>query len=262
MTKVKILDKISGICFTLAFFVSKLQYIPYNVFAPIFNMAALSLGLVGHSAWFVSSHYYHSHTQHHREWYGFSPFKEQHTFAATMGILASITSAVGIFFPIFLIPAAWLFFVANSFWSIGEYHKMKSPPKGDLDYSQSYQRSYLNYALSMTAMSFIAALAPTLIFLFPAISIPVLIVAGGLTLGFGILALEYWVEYNYAHHPKDNATKTTTQGSYQHMAQSLGATLQNMNTPVVQPRHEPALFEKANQHHIEDVLEKTSSLAY
>ena len=256
MSKAKTLDKISGISFLLGFFMSKVQYVPTAVLspfiAPFFNLAALGLHLIGHSTWFLASHFYPEHAQHYKEWYGFAPFKEQHTYAATIGMIASVISIAALAFPPLLIPAAWLFMLGNVFWSVGEYHKFKSPPK-DEEYSESYQNSYLNYAIAMTALGFVSALSATLIILCPPLLLAVSIVSAIATVGLGITAVGYWYDYTFNEHPTTTAPKQNH--SYELMAQALGDSCTLDNSCIPEPYHGAELLKavKGNKTAAEEI---------
>lgn len=234
---------------------SKVQYVPTVILnpliAPFFNLAALGFNLIGHSAWFLASHFYPEHSQHYKEWYGFAPFKEQHTFAATIGMIGSVISIAAIAFPPLLIPAVWLFALGNVFWSIGEYHKFKSPPKDD-DYSESYQSSYLNYAIAMTALGFVSALSATLIILCPPLLLAVSIVSTIVTVGLGITVGGYWYDYTFNEHAKTTDSKQSH--SYDLIAQALGNSCALEHSCTPEPYHGTSVLKtmKGNKAAVEE----------
>ena len=208
-----------------------------NLATPFLNLTSLLLYLAGYTLWYVSSHLYPDHQPEYTEWYGFAQFKEQNTYAASLGILAALVSMAAIALPVLALPAAWLFFSGNAIWTIGEYHKLKNPLK-DEHYSETYQRSYLSYALAMTTIGLIGALAATLIFIFPTISIPALALSGVLSLGLGLVALDFFLDFKFGDHKKTPGIKT----SYDKMTNELGASLQLEDTPSPAPHQGKELF--------------------
>lgn len=248
MSKSKILDKLSSYSFILGMIASKIQYIPINIATPFLNLTSLTLYLLGYFLWFLSSHFSPDHRAEYTQWYGFAQFKEQNIYAASVGILAALVSIAAIALPVLAIPAAWMFVCCNSIWSISEYHKLKNPIK-DENYSESYQQSYFSYTLAMTTMGIIGALATTLIFFFPTITIPALVLSGIISIGIGIVAAEYWVDFTFGDHKKTSSSTT----SYDKMNNQLGASVQleEAHNPV--PHHGKDLF-KASEADKEDEL--------
>lgn len=225
--------KISSLFFLLGFIVSKIQYLPIAIVSSVFNIIALGCYFLAYGAWFVSSHFQPSQKNNDENWYGFVQFKEQFLYAATMGLVASLISISAIYFPILLVPASWLFFSSNIFWTIGEYNKLQNPPESDENYSHSCQSSYLAYAITMTTTGLTTALSTTLIFIFPAITIPVIITATIISLGLGVLATEYWLDYTFGAHKKTPVLPD----SYAHMCESLGPAKTQHPEQSPQPYH-------------------------
>ncbi|RUR12296.1 hypothetical protein [Legionella sp. km772] len=236
----KIIDKLSSISFFLSLVASKVQYIPaVTIATPFLNLITFGLSLIGYSMWYVASRFYPEQYPRDKEWYGFASFKEQNAYAAFLGIGAAVLSIVAISIPVWAIPAAWLFFSSNVVWAIGEYHKLKNPP-ADEEYSKSYQKSYLSYALAMTSVGLSTALSATAIFLFPLQTIPILAVSGLISIAMSLIAAEYWLNYNFEAHKK------TPLPSYNKMSHGLGPTLEYSNTQSPEPYHSPRLGGKVN----------------
>lgn len=233
MSTTSILGKVSSFFFFSGFVFAKIQYLPFPVVAPAFNAVSLLFYAMAYSVWFLSSHFHPNHDPEEKEWYGFAQFKEQHLFAATIGLLATTLSIAGIFVPILLVPAAWLFFASNLMWTIGEYHKLKNPPLYDEEYSHTYQQSYFYYAITMSCISAVAGLSATSVFLFPPLTIPILVVSAIIVIGLSVLAGELWLDYTFGNH---KPTLGTTNSHYQ-MNQTLGAQVQPEQAPLLAPYH-------------------------
>jgi NhaP-type Na+/H+ or K+/H+ antiporter len=240
VSKTKILDKLSSYAFALGLVASKIQYIPINIATPFLNLTSLTLYLLGYFLWFLSSHFYPDHHPEYTEWYGFAQFKEQNIYAASLGILAALLSIAAIALPVLVIPAAWMFVCCNSIWTISEFHKLKNPLKAE-NYSESYQESYFSYALTMTMMGIIGALSTTLILLFPPITITILALSGIISVGLGIVAVEYWLDFTFGDHKKTQSMET----SYNKMTNKFGTSLQFEETPSQAPHQGKDLFESS-----------------
>ncbi len=239
---VRAIDKLSGYVFFLGLITSKIQYFPPTIVTPFANILTLTLYLLGYSLWFVSSHFYPEQKRSYREWYGFAKFKEQHIHAAFIGITAAIVSVAALALPILLLPAGWLFFISNAIWTISEYHKFKNPPKGDPNYSKSYQTAYFSYAVTLTAMSFAAAMAATLIFAFPPIGITVLTISAVVAAGLTLLAAQYWLSSFFGDHKKSKQELLSE--SYQEMT-VLTKQAEHVDKPSPEPQQSPRLFAPA-----------------
>jgi hypothetical protein len=237
VSKTKILDKLSGFSFTLGMIASKIQFIPINLATPFLNLASLMLYLLGYSLWYVSSHFYPEHHPEYTKWYGFAQFKEQNSYAAFLGILGALTSMAALALPVLALPAAWIFFGCNVFWTMAWYHKLKNPLK-DEPYSEAYQRSYLSYSLAITTMGLVGALATTLVFIFPAITIPALALSGALSIGLGLVALDFFLDFTFNDHKKTPICKN----SYDKMTNELSVPLQLEQTTSLSPYQGKELF--------------------
>ncbi|WP_298622292.1 hypothetical protein [uncultured Legionella sp.] len=235
------LGKLSSTFFLLGFIISKIQYLPVTIVSSFFHIIALGCYFLAYGAWFISSHFQPNQENNTEEWYGFAQFKEQFLYAATMGLIASLISILAIFFPVLIVPASWLFFSSNIFWTIGEYNKLQNPPESDENYSHSYQSTYLAYAMTMAATGLTTALSTTLVFIFPAITVPIIITATIISTGLGVLATEYWLDYTFGDHKKTPLSPH----SYNYMNKSLGniQTQQTVQSP--QPYHGAELLKCA-----------------
>lgn len=218
MTVAKKLDKASGIFFFTGFLLSKLQYIPSPLVSALFRFISLGIYSLAYLTWFLASLLHPDQKeQHYRKWYGFAQIKEQFLFSSLIGFIATILSVAAVFVPPLLPIAALLFFIGNLMWAIGEYHKFKSPPPLDQNFSMARQKSYVSYAATSTAISLVAAIAATLIFFFPPLAIPITIFSVLVCIGLGALAFEFWLNSNFG-----KVAPTPVTESYQQINESLG----------------------------------------
>lgn len=214
------LNKARGFCFAAAVIIGKVPYFSLTIFTPILNLCSLGFYLLAYTLWLISTHYYPEHTKH-KKWYGFAQFKEQHSIAATLGIIASVMSVFAIVSSIVLIPAAWIFLVGNLIWLTSEYHKFNNPFEEDELYSTELQKTYITYAGSVTTISLIGAISTTLMFVFPPIAFSLFVASTCICVGLSLLSLEYWLSYNakaYNHKPPTLEKKGS---SYQRIMPSL-----------------------------------------
>lgn len=231
MSTTSILGKVTAFFFFSGFVLGKAQNLPIPGIPSILNLISLFFYLLGYGTWFVSSHFHPNHAYHAKEWYGFAQFKEQHLFAATLGILATSVSIAAFFVPVLLIPAAWLFLASNSMWSISEYHKLQNPNPADESYSHSYQKAYFSYSMTMTSISTVTALSLTAIAIFPALTLPIFILSAITILGLTAVVAEVWLNYMFGDH---KPTPVKPDSSLQ-MAQSLGAAATLEESPAPDP---------------------------
>jgi hypothetical protein len=231
VSKSKKLDKASGFFFLAGFLAGKIRYLPLTIVSSILTSLSLALYLTGYTLWFIASHLYPEHAQHKDKWYGFAQFKEQNLLAAALGLIATVLSVSAIFFPILLIPAAWAFLASNSIWTIGEYHKLNNPHPLDETYSHTHQKSYLNYAITMTAIAAITAASTTLIFFFPPIAIPLLFLSTVVCLGLGAMAIESWLNFSFGNHKKTPYSESSIAMSQLGASKPLESTLELLDAP-------------------------------
>lgn len=241
----KTLDKISSYSFFAGLIASKIQYLPATIITPFLNIASISLYLLGYSVWFLTSHLYPHQPPKFNEWYGFAAFKDQNTYAAALGIAATLTGIAAIMFPVLALPAAWLFFASNSIWSISEYHKLKNPLYGDKNYSESYQKSYLSYALSMTTVSMVGAIATTALYFFPLFFLPIMVVSTLVSVGLIATAMGYWFDFTFNEHKKTPVANPSYETMLSHGSKK-SLKLEDTHCPA--PIHEKGLFSSYNQH--------------
>ncbi|WP_173237143.1 hypothetical protein [Legionella antarctica] len=212
------MGKVSSFFFFSGFVFGKIQNLPIPVVSPALNAVSLTFYMMGYAVWFLASHFYPNHIPKEEEWYGFAQFKEQYLFAATLGLLATGLSIAGFFMPVLLIPAGWTFLASNFMWTSGEYNKLNSPSPHDKNFSYTHQKAYVSYAVTMTAMGFVAALATTAVFLFPPAAIPVLILSSIIVIGLSAFAIENWLDYTFG----DHKPTPVVQSSHCQMKNSLG----------------------------------------
>jgi len=231
------LDKVSSFFFFSGSVFGKIKLLPIPVVSTAFNIISLVFYMVGYGIWFIASHFHLSHTPNEDEWYGFAQFKEQYLYASILGLLATTLSIAAFFIPVLLIPAAWMFVASNFMWTSGEYNKLNNPPY-DENYSHTYQETYTSYALTMTTISIVAALSTTAIFLFPPVTVPVLILSALIVLGLGALAAENWLDYTFGDHKPTPVVQT----SHSQMNHSLGPRVSPKDTYSPAPYHGHSLL--------------------
>lgn len=241
MVNARKLDRTSGFFFFSGFMLSKLQYVPFALVAGTFRFLSLGFYLVGYGLWFASNYLRPGHQQHHNEWYGFAKMKEQFILSSAIGFIATALSVAAVFLPVLFPPAAWLFVLGNVVWAIGEYHKLKNPPKDDDDFSTSRQKAYLAYTVTTTGISLITAVSATLMILFPPVAIPITIFSLLLCTGLGFLSFEFWLNSSYGAHKADSIP-----GSHSKMSAELGSSLSHDNSPSPEPQQGKALFSSAS----------------
>lgn len=217
MGHAKRLDKTSGIFFFLGFVAHKLTYIPVVLVSMTSNILSVALYLIGYILWLIACQIYPDYPALPKHWYAFTQFKNQYKASAILGILAFILGTVGIFFPLCLLPAAWLLALSNIIWCIGEYHKKNHPPRYDPGYSNAHQSLYLAYTITTTSIAIVAAIAATIAFVFPPTTLITLLVSGIVSLFLGALAFNLWVEFSFGKFKPDAENKkeySLANGSY------------------------------------------------
>lgn len=255
MVNAQKLDKMSGFFFFSAFMLSKLQYLPFALVAGTFRFLSLGFYLTGYGLWFASNYLRPGHQQHHNEWYGFAKMKEQFILSSAIGFIATALSVAAVFFPVLFPPAAWLFVLGNVVWAIGEYHKLKNPPKDDDNFSTPRQKAYLAYTVTTTGISLIAAVSATLMILFPPAIVPITIFSLLLCTGLGFLSFEFWLNSSFGAHKPDSIPgshlkgsipgshlKDSIPGSYLKMSAKVGASSSYDNSSSSEPHQGQPLF--------------------
>lgn len=245
--------------FFSAYVSSKLRQLPYAFFFPIFNVLSITLNMIGYSLWWLATYLHPDQSRSEFKWYGFAQFKEQHRISAILGIIASLFSFLAIAYPVLLIPAAWLFLSGNIVWTISEYHKLKNPASQEPGDSYEKQNNLLSYSGIMTAIGFITALSTTLSICFPALSIFVIIASSLIYTGLGVLAFEFWLNYNIA--PEVDPLNNN---SYLQMSESLSPqdsefTMKNNVKPPYQSGNE---FINSRQNVSINTIDETEEMEY
>jgi len=237
----KRLDNASSIFFFLAFTLSKIEYIPSIVTSSIATLISFGFNLIAYLLWFTSSLIHPDHPGKKEKWYGFAKFREQHQLAAIVGFIACTTSVIALIVSATLhIPASWFFLISNICWSISEYHKLNNPPDYDTGVTYEQQKAYFSYTLMLTLIAFLSALTTTLVFIFPVIAIPLVVTTGLLSLGFGIQAGGYWLDYKYG--ATQDTAKSSNKESYHLLHDSLGVSIKNVESFSPEPYHQNQLF--------------------
>ncbi|MCW8399641.1 hypothetical protein OQJ26_12650 [Legionella sp. PATHC038] len=239
MTVAQKLDKASGILFFAGFLLSKLQYLPFPIVSAIFRFVSLGIYLFAYLSWLTACLLHPDHKEHYQKWYGFAQIKEQFFYSSFIGFGATILSIAAVFLPALFPPAAWLFFLGNLVWAVGEYHKLKNP----LDKNSSYSRqsAYFGYASTSAVISLVTAIAATLTFIFPPMAIPITIFSLIVCVGLGALAFEFWLNSSFGDHKP-----APVPGSYVQMGDTLGpsSSLEHADTP--EPGCWSSLFSSPN----------------
>jgi hypothetical protein len=232
-----ILGKASGLFFISGSILSKGQNIPVPLLSSILGALSLLLYTIGYALWFVSSHFFPKNHNTVSDWYGFAQFKEQYLYSSVIGLVGCTFSMAAFFVPALLLPAAWIFLTSNIMWSIAEYHKYQNPPDYDKEYSNSYQKTYLSYALVMTSISAITALSSSLIYFLPTLSFPLLVLSTLIIIGLNALGVELWLKFSYCEH---KPTPVTT--SHQQMSSILKPAMTLESTASTEPYHGKSLL--------------------
>lgn len=235
------LGKASGYFFFSGFVFSKIPFLPINIFALALNIISVSSYLIGYLLWYVGTYLHPEHIRNEQKWFGFAQFREQFRIAAFLGATATVLSLIALFIPIIIIPAVWVILISNIVWAIGEYHKWNNPPLTDPTYSSSQQKSFLIYTLAMMFMALTAAIAATVLFFQPIVSVPVFIFSSLLGLGIAAFAAEYWLDYTFGTHQPD-AIKC----SYNQMSHHLGSGIAVAPRTEVRPHAHNELFKGAS----------------
>ncbi len=243
------LDKVSGFFFFCGFMLAKLQYLPFPLLSVSLRFVSLGFYLAAYATWFTSNLIKKDHHNKIDKWYGFAQFNEQLILAATIGFAATVLTLAAIFVPVLFIPAVWLFVIGNTFWAIGERHKLHNPPTKESSFEQ--QSAYLSYSIAATSISLVTAIAATLIFLLPLYAIPITICSLTICIGLGAMAAEYWLEAFFGNH------KPLKSDSYIEM-QVLNVEKNPENKPQPAPYHGPNPLHSFRSKSGSD-LEKTDS---
>lgn len=204
MSHARRLNKASNTLFFTALILAKLRVLPVVLFASISYVASLFISLTGYLLWIISSHLYPDQKALDNRWYGFSQVKHQNKAAGVIGAIAIIFCIAATIVPTLLIPGFWLLLASNVFWCISHYHKLKNPPKYDNEFSSSRQKAYIKYAMTMTAMSVLNALAATIVVIFPLLAPVVFTFSIAFSCILSLIAFNFWVDCNITPHQPDS----------------------------------------------------------
>ena len=186
-------DAISGNLFLLGMVTSRFREIPIPIVSSLILFLSMLAYLVGYTLWFVASMLHPPYARKPDSWLGFASFRTQYQVAAILGIAAAI---MWFFFPIMIIPAAWLFLISNLIWTISEHHKKINPPPDhitDLEKLKYIQRQsvYCQYTKIATFISLMTAVGLTLALIFPPAAAGILIVTGILGIFCTVISLGF-----------------------------------------------------------------------
>lgn len=244
MTLIEKINKACNFFFFTGFVISKLQFLPIPMISLITKSVSLSMYFLGYILWYISTYFHSNDPMIKPEWYEFAKTHELYRYSAILGIISTVLGISGIFSPFIALPAAWLFFISNFIWAMGEYQVLHHPPLNNLSYSHAGQYKYVEYANAMTIIALITASTCTFALLYPAFAVPVLLTSSMISTGIGFAALESWLEYHYGHIPPDIKPE-----SYQLLQQKLGANVNNTVDKQIQPVEHHQLF--ANKENID-----------
>lgn len=169
------------------------------------------------------------------------PNKRTIFYSSFIGLGATILSVAAVFIPALFPPAAWLFFLGNLVWTVGEYHKLRNPLDKNASYSK--QSAYCGYATTSSAISFVTAISATLIFIFPPMAIPITIFSLIVCVGLGALAFEFWLNSSFGDHKPATGPGP---GSYVQMGDTLGPSPSPEHADTPEPGCWSGLFSSPN----------------
>lgn len=219
---IKLLDKISGYCFLLGFFTSRLRAISSPLIAPIIRATNLASYLVGYAAWYISSLFSKASTTTYSQWYSYKDSRKQQQIAGVLGLMAAILCII---YPLAIIPTSWLYTLSNIHWLLAERNKMNSPSSTDPTYSTQKQTIYCYYATCVTIVGLITALTATLIFLFPLMTTLLLPYATYIGLGLSILSAGILAKHALGTYPPDPIPKNYANTRYIGLQKQVGDTV-------------------------------------
>lgn len=212
------LDTASSAFFFCGFLISQLQRSPIPLMAALANIAAISLYSIAYGLWLIACHVYPDYPRKRENWYGFIEVKNQQKIAAVIGIIAIPFSILGIFFPLMLIAASWLFFASNLIWCISEYHKQQYQFRNDPSYSAILQSTYTQYTVLTAIISLLPAAAATIALFFPPAALLSFFFSAALGTCLSSIALYCWLDHKF------NGNPTEIAGSYNTLANNFSIT--------------------------------------
>lgn len=212
------LDTLSGYAFFLALLMIRLRDIPNKTFSAIITIVSLSTYLIGYSLWYIASLFYRSDRPKFDSWYDLTSLKSKFQASALIGVIATILSLA---IPSLFIPTAWLFFISNIIWVIGEHHRLKDPPDDrPRSYSTARQMDYSQYTKVVCSVSFITAIAATSAIVFPMAAPTIILVSSIVGTGLTILTVAMWARTAFGDYTSDRKRAKT---SHEKMSATLGS---------------------------------------
>ncbi|WP_367607274.1 hypothetical protein [Legionella sp. W05-934-2] len=202
----EVLEKSSGLLFTVGAFFSKLQYVPMTVVRVGSNVTALLMYLAGYVLWIAACQKYPDEKGVNHHWYTFAEFKAQFTASAIIGSIAMGCSLLAIINPTAFVISAWLMVVSNFLWVVGEGNKMENPPHYRQLPDTKHQQTNFNYTTIVFTISVVTALSVTGVIFFPAAAVYIVSLASILTTGLSLWSFEHLLE-NWFSTPKNSDIK-------------------------------------------------------
>jgi hypothetical protein len=243
-------NKASSIFFFSGFLLSKIQYVPFIIASSFTSLAALLLYMMGYGLWFVGIR----GAPPNPEWSPFANLKSKFLYAAVLGLLASTISVLALINPLFLVPAAWLYFASNVLWVGGEYYKLHTPEPHSSPAAIESQKHYFNYSITISTIGFVTAVATTISFFIPPITLPVILISSIICIGLGCMSFEYWLESKTTSQP--NKDIELIEISHSKIHSKLGPSNSYANSSEQQPYHEATPlfnYEKFDEEYINSI---------
>jgi hypothetical protein len=229
-----ILDMLSGKLFMGGLILSKLN-MPSIARSLSYIISTISLVcyLIGYLFWLITTQFY-PHLPY-PTWSIFSSLSEQYQASALIGLIACI---ICLFFPVYMVPALWMFVVSNALWCLAEYSKLQYKEAAQLDITSQYY--YFTYTKLATLVSIITALAASASFCFPVTALPLTIAS--FMLGNIISILAFYYLYLYVSTNSVTSTTLTNPDSYTIVRQSIGASPALENSVDLLNKHSARLW--------------------
>lgn len=241
MNKEKVHDNLSRFFFVAAFIANALYHITPVFIGRICKLAAIGCNYAGYLFWLASAQVSKDQERLKNKWYAFAKIKNQHRLTSLLGVLATTLALIGFFIPVMLIPAFWLFTLSNIIWAITTFHQKRNLPQDDPRYTPKGYDNYFNYVILSTAASVVAAIGTTLIFCFPAATLPILIIVMSISALITLPSLSYLVE---SVNPDGFDLSHTFEPSYQMMNNHMPNRQTQRFMPTPDNRQTKSIFHK------------------
>lgn len=196
MIKASKIDIASATFFVIAFMFAKSQFLLPSFLAMISNLISLSLYFIGYILWSIAALCFPQNKAPKKPLLGIQDFKQPYLAASLLGFLATVCCVLALSAPIFLLPAAWIYFLSNCLWCLAELHKMIHPPFWTAENPPQKQQYHFIYTSLICFLSFLSAVATTLTFCIPAATMSLFIASVVIGAVLGFVALSFWFAYS------------------------------------------------------------------